>query len=145
MSRVGRGSIKAASKPGICTGNRLKENSKKGVVENENRHTRTSYAAKECSVWSWDIWMDEGVVGGVEKRKNRGKKSGFGGKNSGFVEERRNSAAKPNSPEEIRVTQREMDYRDCERVEGRKNQKKGKGQEGGASIYTEKILSSATQ
>jgi hypothetical protein len=74
MSRVGRGSIKAASKPGICTGNRLKENSKKGVVENENRHTRTSYAAKECSVWSWDIWMDEGVVGGVEGEKIEGKK-----------------------------------------------------------------------
>jgi hypothetical protein len=38
-----------------------------------------------------------------------------------------------------------MDYRDCERVEGRKIKKKGKGKEGGASIYTEKILSSATQ
>jgi hypothetical protein len=68
---------------------------------------RTSYAAKECSVWSWDIWMDEGVVGGVEGEKIEGKKVVSVGKNSGFVEERRNNAVKPNSPEEIRVTQRD--------------------------------------
>jgi hypothetical protein len=68
-----------------------------------------------------------------KEKKIEGKKSGFGGKNSGFVEERRNNAVKPNSPEEIRVTQREMDYRDCERVEGRKNKKKG--QRGGRGCF----------